>query len=100
MNDAGEIVQGDVSVRDGRIAAIGPGAHGPHDTTIDASGALVLTGTARDPFAALDERFLALDGKTYDVDDDMCVIADDRAGIAKALIARISSPFSLRFGNR
>ena len=44
MNDAWDVVAGDVSVHDGRIAAIGAGIHGSHDTTIDASGAIVLPG--------------------------------------------------------
>jgi 5-methylthioadenosine/S-adenosylhomocysteine deaminase len=44
MNDAFEVIEGDVSIRDGRIAAVGhvPGA--PHDRVIDAAGALVLPG--------------------------------------------------------
>jgi 5-methylthioadenosine/S-adenosylhomocysteine deaminase len=45
MNDALDIVEGDVSIRDGRIAAIGavdPGS--PHDRVIDVAGALVLPG--------------------------------------------------------
>jgi len=44
MNDAFEVVLGDVSVRDGRIVAVGSGIEGAHDTTIVASGALVLPG--------------------------------------------------------
>jgi 5-methylthioadenosine/S-adenosylhomocysteine deaminase len=44
MNDAYDIVHGDVSVRDGRIAAIGPGNASPHDTVIDALGGWVLPG--------------------------------------------------------
>jgi 5-methylthioadenosine/S-adenosylhomocysteine deaminase len=45
MNDRFEIVRGHVSVRDGRIAAIGPEADkAPHDRTIDAAGAFVLPG--------------------------------------------------------
>jgi 5-methylthioadenosine/S-adenosylhomocysteine deaminase len=44
MNDAGTIVQGDVSVRDGRIAAVGAVDPASHDTVIDASGCLVLPG--------------------------------------------------------
>jgi 5-methylthioadenosine/S-adenosylhomocysteine deaminase len=44
MNDAGTIVQGDVSVRDGRIEAVGAVDPASHDTVIDASGCLVLPG--------------------------------------------------------
>jgi 5-methylthioadenosine/S-adenosylhomocysteine deaminase len=44
MNDALQAVEGDVSIRDGRIAAVGDVRGGPHDTVIDASGALVLPG--------------------------------------------------------
>jgi phenylalanyl-tRNA synthetase beta chain len=38
-----------------------------------------LTGTIRARLGRSGEKFLALDGKTYEVDGDMCVIADDRA---------------------
>ena len=38
-----------------------------------------LKGAIRARLGRKGEKFLALDGKTYDVDDDMCVIADDRA---------------------
>jgi len=44
MNDALDIVEGAVSVRDGRIAAVGIEPPGPHDTTIDAGGAYLLPG--------------------------------------------------------
>src|SRR6478735_4735903 len=45
MNDAFDIVQGDVSIRDGRIAAINRGVTAdPHDTIIDAHGGWVLPG--------------------------------------------------------
>jgi len=44
MDDAGTIVHGDVSVRDGRIVAVGEAAPGPFDTVIDASACLVLPG--------------------------------------------------------
>ncbi len=44
MNDRFDVVQGDVSIRNGRIAAVGQVEAGAHDTTIDASGALVLPG--------------------------------------------------------
>jgi phenylalanyl-tRNA synthetase beta chain len=36
-----------------------------------------LTGAIRARLGKKDEKFLALDGKTYDVDEEMCVIADD-----------------------
>ena len=44
MNDAMDVVAGDVSVRDGRIVAVDGEIQGPHDSTIDASGSLVLPG--------------------------------------------------------
>src|SRR6186997_1928566 len=45
MNDAFDIVEGDVLVREGRIAAVGTLAARTRDnTTIDAAGALVLPG--------------------------------------------------------
>lgn len=43
MNDRLDVVEGDVSIRDGRIAAVGTVADS-HDATIEASGALVLPG--------------------------------------------------------
>ncbi len=44
MNDAREIVNGDVSIRDGRIAAVGRVPDLPHDTVLDVAGDLVLPG--------------------------------------------------------
>ncbi len=44
MSDDFRVVQGDVSIQDGRIAVVGAADPGPHDTVIDASGALVLPG--------------------------------------------------------
>jgi cytosine/adenosine deaminase-related metal-dependent hydrolase len=44
MRDGFDIVSGSVSVRDGRIAAVGAGADGPHDATIDAEGGWLLPG--------------------------------------------------------
>ncbi len=44
MNDAGDVVDGAVSVRDGRIVAIGPEPPGAHDAIIDAAGAYLLPG--------------------------------------------------------
>ena len=44
MNDQWDVVVGDVSVRDGRIASVGVPATGPHDRVIDAHGRLVLPG--------------------------------------------------------
>jgi 5-methylthioadenosine/S-adenosylhomocysteine deaminase len=47
MNDAFDIVAGDVSIRDGRIAALGRDAAGPvetYDNVIDAHGGWVLPG--------------------------------------------------------
>jgi 5-methylthioadenosine/S-adenosylhomocysteine deaminase len=44
MNDRFEIVEGDVSIRDGRIAAIGSNLTDRHDRVIDAAGGYVLPG--------------------------------------------------------
>jgi len=44
MNDRFEIVDGDVSIRDGRIAAIGSNINDRHDREIDAAGGYVLPG--------------------------------------------------------
>lgn len=45
MNDAFDVVEGGVSIRDGRIADVGPDAErAPHDTVIDARGGYVLPG--------------------------------------------------------
>jgi 5-methylthioadenosine/S-adenosylhomocysteine deaminase len=44
MNDRFEVVEGDVSIRDGRIAAIGSNIDARHDRTIDARGGYVLPG--------------------------------------------------------
>src|SRR5713226_10254977 len=44
MNDLFDIVEGDVSIRDGRIAAVAPAIAGRHDRTIDAGGGYVLPG--------------------------------------------------------
>ena len=44
MNDALDIVEGDVSIRDGRIAAIAPAIDAPHDRVVDARGGYVLPG--------------------------------------------------------
>ena len=44
MNDRFDIVEGDVSIRDGRIAAIGPNLDDRHDRTIQARGGYVLPG--------------------------------------------------------
>ena len=44
MNDTLDIVQGAVSVRDGRIAAVGVEPAEPHETVIDAGGAYLLPG--------------------------------------------------------
>jgi 5-methylthioadenosine/S-adenosylhomocysteine deaminase len=46
MNDAFDVVHGDVSIRDGRIAAVGPDAagSGAHDRVVDAGGGYVLPG--------------------------------------------------------
>ena len=44
MNDALEIVEGAVAVRDGRIVSVGPEPAGPWDTEINARGAYLLPG--------------------------------------------------------
>ena len=44
MNDRMEVVEGSVSVRDGRIAAVGAESQEPHDVTIDATGQYLLPG--------------------------------------------------------
>ena len=44
MNDRLDVVDGDVLVRDGRIVSVGATADVPADSTLDASGALVLPG--------------------------------------------------------
>jgi cytosine/adenosine deaminase-related metal-dependent hydrolase len=51
MNDGLDIVEGDVSVRDGRILAVGPDLSSlpPHDRTIDARGGFVLPGFIQTP---------------------------------------------------
>src|SRR5207249_8564448 len=44
MNDRFDIVEGDVSIRDGRIAAVAPTMTDRHDRVIDARGGYVLPG--------------------------------------------------------
>jgi 5-methylthioadenosine/S-adenosylhomocysteine deaminase len=44
MNDRLEVFEGSVLVRDGRIAAAGPGVHGPADLIVDAQGGYLLPG--------------------------------------------------------
>jgi 5-methylthioadenosine/S-adenosylhomocysteine deaminase len=44
MNDRLDEVEGDVSIRGGRIAAIGPNLSGAHDRTIDARGGFIVPG--------------------------------------------------------
>src|SRR5438045_3081672 len=44
MNDRWDVIDGDVSIRDGRIAAVGPDLPGHHDRTVDARGGYVLPG--------------------------------------------------------
>src|SRR3954453_13504586 len=44
MNDAWDVIEGDVSIVDGRIAAIGPTLAGRHDRIVDARGGYVLPG--------------------------------------------------------
>jgi 5-methylthioadenosine/S-adenosylhomocysteine deaminase len=44
MNDRWDVIQGAVSVRDGRIASVGPEPDDACDTVIDAAGAILLPG--------------------------------------------------------
>ena len=44
MNDRFDIIEGDVSIKDGRIAAVGPHITDRHDRSISASGTFVLPG--------------------------------------------------------
>jgi 5-methylthioadenosine/S-adenosylhomocysteine deaminase len=44
MNDAYDVVSGDVSIRDGKIAAVGASIDGTFDEVIDAQGGFVLPG--------------------------------------------------------
>lgn len=44
MNDRLDVIQGDVSVRNGRIAAVADTIDGPHDRVIDAAGGYLLPG--------------------------------------------------------
>src|SRR5947209_7306625 len=44
MNDRFDIVEGDVSIRDGRIAAIGANIAGPHEAVVEARGGYILPG--------------------------------------------------------
>ena len=44
LNDAWDVIDGDVSIRDGRIAAIGPDLSGPHDRVVEARGGYILPG--------------------------------------------------------
>ncbi len=44
MNDRFDIVEGDVSIKDGRIAAVGPNISDRHDRVIDARGGYILPG--------------------------------------------------------
>ena len=44
LNDRWDVVEGDVSIRDGRIAAIGPNLPGAHDRVVEARGGYILPG--------------------------------------------------------
>ena len=44
LNDRWDVVEGDVSIRDGRIAAIGPNLAGRHDRVVEARGGYILPG--------------------------------------------------------
>src|SRR5215470_10623024 len=44
MNDRFDVLEGDVSIKDGRIAAIAPTIGEPHDRVVDARGGYVLPG--------------------------------------------------------
>ena len=44
MNDRFDVVEGDVSIRDGRVSAIAPSIADSHDTVVEARGGYVLPG--------------------------------------------------------
>jgi 5-methylthioadenosine/S-adenosylhomocysteine deaminase len=44
LNDRWDVIDGDVSIRDGRIAAIGPNLTGHHERVVEARGGYVLPG--------------------------------------------------------
>src|SRR3954447_21609131 len=44
MNDRWDVIEGDLSIRDGRIAAIGPNLAAAHDRIVAARGGYVLPG--------------------------------------------------------
>jgi cytosine/adenosine deaminase-related metal-dependent hydrolase len=44
LNDSWDVIDGDVSIRDGRIAAIGPNLTGHHERVVEARGGYVLPG--------------------------------------------------------
>ena len=44
MNDRWDVIEGDVSIRDGRIAAIGSNLTGHHDRVVEARGGYILPG--------------------------------------------------------
>jgi 5-methylthioadenosine/S-adenosylhomocysteine deaminase len=44
LNDRWDVIDGDVSIRDGRIAAVGPNLPGPHERVVEARGGYVLPG--------------------------------------------------------
>ncbi|HMD37106.1 MAG TPA: amidohydrolase family protein, partial [Vicinamibacterales bacterium] len=44
MNDRFDVVEGDVSIRDGRIDGVGSGYFGYHEKTINARGGFILPG--------------------------------------------------------
>jgi cytosine/adenosine deaminase-related metal-dependent hydrolase len=59
MNDRFEIVEGDVSIQGGRIAAIGANLSGHHSKTIDARGGFILPGSSRRIFICARRSFAA-----------------------------------------
>jgi 5-methylthioadenosine/S-adenosylhomocysteine deaminase len=44
MNDRFDVLEGDVSIRDGRIEAVGPRIESPHDRVVPAHGGFILPG--------------------------------------------------------
>ena len=44
LNDRWDVIEGDVSIRDGRIEAVGPQLDGQHDRVIEARGGYILPG--------------------------------------------------------
>ena len=68
LNDRFDVIDGDVSIRDGRIDAIGSNIATRHDKVIDARGGFVLPGLIQTLRGARDSRFLPL----QPIDENLC----------------------------